>query len=228
LRHRNLPDKLAKAASVTSSRTLRDLYSRLRSHGYDLESLLVESGRIIVRDLPLADPGNLSTAETLMLWDLTTYLPDDILTKVDRASMAVSLEARVPILDHRVVEFAWTLPERLKIRNGETKWILRRLLERYVPGELLDRPKMGFGVPLDHWLRSDLSEWCEHLLDEQRLRDQGFLVPSAVRSLWQEHHSGRANHQHELWTILMFQEWLSRRHLPSRIADSVDCIAGPA
>jgi len=144
----------------------------------------------------------------MMYFDTLSYLPDDILVKVDRASMGVSLEARIPLLDHRVVEFVWRLPLDMRVRNGTTKWLLRRLLYRYVPPELLERPKMGFGVPVGKWLRGPLREWAEELLREDKLRREGFLHPSPVRRLWEEHLSGRQNWQYHLWGVLMFQAWL--------------------
>ena len=145
-----------------------------------------------------------------MYRDALGYLPDDILVKVDRAAMAVSLETRVPFLDHRVFEFAARLPLRFKIRAGETKWILRQLLYKYVPRDLVERPKMGFGVPIDQWLRGPLRAWAESLLDEARLRREGYLDPRVVRACWQEHQSGARNWQHRLWVVLMFQSWLDR------------------
>jgi asparagine synthase (glutamine-hydrolysing) len=150
---------------------------------------------------------------TMMYKDALVYLPDDILVKVDRAAMAVSLETRVPMLDHRVVEFAWQLPMGLKIRGDQKKWILKELLYRHVPAELVNRPKMGFGVPIGSWLRGPLKEWAEDLLDPGKLRQDGYLQANVIRQTWQEHLSGRQNHQAKLWAVLMFQSWLKRQHI---------------
>jgi asparagine synthase (glutamine-hydrolysing) len=156
------------------------------------------------------DMGKLSAVERMMALDAISYLPDDILVKVDRAAMGVSLESRVPFLDHRVVEFAWSLPLSYKLREGQTKWPLRQILYRHVPRELIDRPKMGFGVPLHDWLRGSLREWAENLLDENRLRHEGYFHPEPIRKMWMEHLNGQRNWMSQLWNVLMLQAWFDK------------------
>jgi asparagine synthase (glutamine-hydrolysing) len=143
--------------------------------------------------------------------DAMTYLPDDILVKVDRAAMANSLETRVPLLDHRMVELAWSLPMSMKIRMGKSKWILRQVLNQYVPKQLIERPKAGFGIPLGDWLRGPLREWVEVLLDEGRLKREGFFNAQYIRAKWQAHLEGSRNNQSFLWSVLMFQTWLEEQ-----------------
>jgi asparagine synthase (glutamine-hydrolysing) len=147
--------------------------------------------------------------------DTTTYLPDDILTKVDRASMAVALEVRVPLLDHRVVELAWRLPRRLKLRGGSGKWLLRQIAYKYVPKTLLERPKMGFAVPLDRWLRGPLKQWAGDLLSSSNGASP--IIRGPIEAKWREHQAGTRNHQHLLWNVLMFEAWNASQNHSSSI-----------
>jgi asparagine synthase (glutamine-hydrolysing) len=201
-------DKLHKFASILAAADPDRLYHRLVSVCNAPGDLVIGGAEGAT---PILDPsirrGVPDFTERMMLLDQLTYLPDDILVKVDRASMAVALEARSPLLDHRILEWAWRLPLELKQRDGESKWVLRQLLERYVPKSLTDRPKMGFGVPLDGWLRGPLREWAETLLDERRLRSEGFFNAPPIRAMWQTHLAGRGNHQKRLWSVLTFQAW---------------------
>lgn len=202
-------DKMHKGAGVLGSATIDGLYHGLVSHWPDPARLVLggqEPPTLLTGLRP--DLRGLDPVERMMALDLVTYLPDDILAKVDRASMAVSLESRVPMLDHRVVEFAWRLPQSLKQRHGVGKWALRQVLYRHVPQTLIDRPKMGFGVPIDVWLRGPLRDWAESLLDDARLRREGYLNPAPIREKWNEHLNGSRNWAYHLWDVLMFQSWL--------------------
>lgn len=210
----HLADRLPKLAEVVKERSPESYYHRLVSHWKEPEQLVlggVEPQTIFSR--PEQQPKLADFREQMMYLDSVTYLPDDILTKVDRASMAVSLEARVPLLDHRLVEFSWKVPMSLKYRDGKGKWLLREVLYRYVPRELMERPKMGFGVPIDEWLRGPLLEWAEALLDEKRLREEGFFDPAPIRKMWHEHVSGKRRWHYYLWDVLMFQAWLEEQCL---------------
>jgi asparagine synthase (glutamine-hydrolysing) len=203
-------DKIFKIASVLKLGNADDLYRRLISHWTpsQIAPTVPETRSLLWDETVRKDFPDL--LDRMQFLDLVTYLPDDILTKVDRASMAVALEARVPLLDHRVVELAWRLPHRVKMRRGTTKWLLRQVLYRHVPRELIERPKMGFGVPLGDWLRGPLREWAEALLCETRLRETEFLDGKIIRRYWTEHLSGQRNWQYLLWDVLMFEAWRER------------------
>jgi asparagine synthase (glutamine-hydrolysing) len=201
-------DRLHKGAPLLSSRSDAELYAGVLTLWRDVESVVIGTGNLAIADGRAPSLSGLSGIERMMAFDLLRYLPDDILVKVDRAAMAVSLETRVPFLDHRLVEFAWRLPFRFKVRDGETKWILRQLLYRYVPKPLIERPKMGFGVPIGEWLRGPLREWAAELLDERRLADEGYFHPQPIVRIWRAHLGGSVDEQYRLWGILMFQSWL--------------------
>lgn len=210
LRFSNPGEKVEKLARILGARTPDEIYRQLVYLWKASERVVIGAdGATTSLDSPdtIADLQNLT--ERMMFLDLVSYLPDDILVKVDRAAMGASLETRAPFLDHRVIEFAWRLPVSMKIREGEGKWLLRQVLYKHVPRELIERPKMGFGIPIDSWLRGPLRGWAEDLLDERRLANEGYFDPSLIRKRWKEHLSGRHNWQHHLWSILMFQAWLA-------------------
>lgn len=209
--------RLYKLKGALAASGPNDFYRPLLSHWGSPEDLVIGGrepphildDRRLACELP-------DMVERMQMIDMLTYLPDDILTKVDRASMAVGLEARVPLIDHRLVEFASSLPSHQRIRDGRGKWLLRQVLDRYVPSALIDRPKMGFGVPIDQWLRGPLRDWAEDLLDPTCLRAEGFLDPTQVREKWVQHLEGKCNWQYLLWDVLMFQAW--KRHAYTNLA----------
>ena len=201
--------KIKKASYLFQAQSADDLYQHFVSHWHHPASIVIgaeEPATYLTANRP--DLSSLSDVQTMMALDMLTYMPDDILVKLDRAAMSVSLESRVPFLDHELVEFAWHLPQDLKLRDGQTKWILRQILHKYVPQNLMDRPKKGFAVPIDSWLRGPLRDWAEALLDETLLKQQGYFDPVPIREKWDAHLSGKQNWQFDLWDILMFQSWL--------------------
>jgi asparagine synthase (glutamine-hydrolysing) len=210
-RPRDTGDKIHKFAGVMASPSIDDLYFSLISHWTDTPALVLEATEYPTPFLgAFSEIGIDDPVKAMMYFDQVGYLPNDILVKLDRASMGVSLESRVPFLDHRLVEFTWTLPLTVLRRYGTSKWPLRQILARHVPPKLTDRPKTGFSIPLGAWLRGPLRDWAEALLDESRLRQDGYFDPLPVRKAWDEHVSGARNRHYHLWDVLMFQAWLDR------------------
>jgi asparagine synthase (glutamine-hydrolysing) len=205
-------DRIHKLAAVLTYRSLETTYRRFVTHWPDPEAVALgstEASTVLMRREEW--PALNEPLHRLMYQDAVSYLPDDIFAKVDRASMAVSLETRAPLVDHRVVEFAWRIPAALNYENGRGKQLLRRVLDKFVPAHIIERPKMGFGVPIDEWLRGPLREWADALLSEDRLKREGFFNPSAIRQKWNEHQQGHRRWHHLLWDVLMFQAWLERQ-----------------
>jgi asparagine synthase (glutamine-hydrolysing) len=212
LRYANPGDKLHKLAGILAVRNAEEIYWGLVSHWRHPAQIVkdaTEPATVLTDASQWADVPDLT--HRMMYLDTVTYLPDDILTKVDRAAMGVSLETRVPLLDHRVLEFAWTLPLGMKLRDGQSKWLLRQVLYRHVPKALIERPKMGFGIPLDVWLRGPLRAWAEELLSPTRLEAEGYFQSRPIQQKWREHLSGKRNWSYDLWDVLMFQSWLERQ-----------------
>lgn len=207
--HLPMPNKLRKLIEICDAPTREAFYQKLLSH-WQYPTDLVIGGRepSTLFSQPDGWPDVDSFEHWMMAVDASTYMVDDILVKVDRAAMANSLETRVPLLDHRVVEFAWRLPLSMKIRNGQGKWILRELLYQYVPRELIERPKKGFSIPLGSWLKGPLRDWAEALLDPVLLAQQGYFRPEPIRKVWEQHLTGKMDRSRQLWSILMFQAWL--------------------
>lgn len=211
--------RVHRLAALAGADSFEDMYVRLLSQWSSDSGLVAGSNGAPWATGNAPDDGR-SMLDQMRRWDIGHYLPDDILVKVDRAAMSVSLETRAPLLDHRIAEFAWALPARALLRDGRGKWLLRQVLERYVPTTLFERPKAGFGMPVARWLRTDLREWAEALLDECRLREQGLLAPESVRRMWREHLAGTHDHQSRLWSVLMFQAWCEAQGTAMRPAAS--------
>jgi asparagine synthase (glutamine-hydrolysing) len=209
IKKRDMGDKLHKVADMLMTDSPEAMYQGMVSHWKSPGSLVKGATEPLTVLTDARQWANLTDfSHRMMYLDTMTYLSDGILTKLDRATMGVSLEGRIPYLDHRVAEFAWQLPLSMKIKNGQGKWLLKQVQHRYIPEKLTTMPKMGFGVPIDSWLRGPLREWAEELLDERRLQKEGYFEPALVRDRWIDHLSGRQNCQYSLWNVLVFQSWL--------------------
>ena len=208
LRYATPGDKLHKMADVLAAKSPEEIYLGLVSHWKQPASVVkgaTEPPTVLTDTSQWAKVPDLT--HRMMYLDTVSYLSDDVLTKVDRAAMGVSLETRVPLLDHRVLEFAWTLPLHMKLRDGKSKWLLRQVLYRHVPESLIERPKMGFGIPLDAWLRGPLKAWAQDLLNPARLEAEGYFHAEPISQKWREHQTGQRNWSYDLWDVLMFQAW---------------------
>jgi asparagine synthase (glutamine-hydrolysing) len=211
-KYSNFGDKIHKGANVLKAKTSHELYYMLCSHWQNPTEAVINSkepGTLLTEFKP--DFQGLNNHQQMMVLDFLTYLPDDILVKVDRAAMASSLETRIPFLDHNLIEYVWRISHSLKFKKGEGKWILKKILNKYVPKHLTDRPKMGFGIPIGAWLRGPLRDWAENLLDQKRLQQEGYFNSKLIRDKWTEHLSYKRDWQYDLWNVLMFQAWIDQK-----------------
>ena len=198
-----------KGANALEAKNFLELYHIICSDWQNPNEVVINGNEPInyYRELK-KNISSLNNYEKMMILDLMHYLPNDILVKVDRAAMTSSLETRMPLLSHKLIEFAWKIPHNLKFRNGEGKWILKQILNKYVPKNLTNRSKRGFSIPLDNWLRGPLRDWAENLLNEKRLSHEGYFNHKLIRDKWSEHLSCKNNWQYDLWNVLMFQAWI--------------------
>jgi asparagine synthase (glutamine-hydrolysing) len=203
-----LADRLHDRSLQLKAETLREFYQAGLRRWHTSSGLVLGATVDATTPDDAARPEHADDLKQMMHADTCEYLPDDILVKVDRAAMAVSLETRVPLLDVEVARTAWRIPSAVLRRDGRGKWVLRHLLQRHLPGDLVDRPKKGFGVPLSQWLRAELRPWASELLDPHRLRQEGYLDAASVQRRWRQHLSGQANWPQHLWNVLTFQAWL--------------------
>jgi asparagine synthase (glutamine-hydrolysing) len=217
MRISRIGDKAHKlAARLQTVNGIEELYRSLVSEWRSEKGIVFGAVALpTMLDSPGLVSAGMAEEERMMLWDAVTYLVDDILQKVDRAAMAVSLETRVPFLDHRVVELAWRIPLSMKIRDGKGKWVLRQVLDRYVPRNLIDRPKAGFDLPIGAWLRGPMRDWGEDLLSKSALESSGIFDADRIRAKWAEHLSGSRDWTSALWRVLMFQSWIEENHAPT-------------
>ena len=203
-----LRDKLYKGRNLLNSKTFNDFYNVLFSHWQNLPGDLINNENSIINSSKINTKiKRFNIQEQMMIIDLLNYLPCNNLVKIDRAAMASSLETRVPFLDHKFIEYVWKIPHSHKFNNGEGKRVLKKILNKYIPKNLTERPKMGFGIPIGSWLRGPLKDWAENLLDEKKISQEGYINPKLITYKWKEHLSGKKNWQYDLWNVLMFQAW---------------------